>query len=188
VGGCTLATVTGVLRSHLARINAMRSAAWYFSAFVAVVLPTGLHAQAGAAQPADAHSISWLQGCWTGEAFGGEVTECWMVASQDLLVGSFMLVQEGELQFTEHLVIGEADGTRGYHVKHFSPDLVGWEGQDEMVTFPFVRRSENRVEWGGLVYEYDGNREITVYLDMRGRDGSVETMVFSMTRVEGGRP
>lgn len=166
----------------------MRTAAWSLSAFVAVVLSTGLHAQAGAAQPEEAHPISWLRGCWTGEAFGGEVTECWMAASGDLLVGSFMLVQDGELQFTEHLVIGEVAGTRGYHVKHFTPELVGWEGQDEMVTFPFVRRSGNRVDWEGLVYEYDGNGRLTIHLDMESGDGTVETLVFSMTRVEGGRP
>lgn len=148
-------------------------------------LIAGLCAAAlGAPAQAEGDDLSWLAGCWSGEGLGGVVSECWMAGSGGLMVGTFMLESDGELAFSEHLVIGEVGGVEGYHVKHFTRDLVGWESREEYVTFPRLAYTAGRAEWGGLIYQLDGAGELTISLDMRQEDGSVSTIVFSLNQIE----
>lgn len=138
----------------------------------------------GSAAQAMSDDLSWLEGCWRGEGLGGVVSECWMAGASGVMIGTFMLESEGELAFTEHLVIGEAGGVDGYHVKHFTPDLVGWESREDYVTFPREAYSAGRAEWTGLVYALDDTGALSIALDMRQEDGSVNTIVFTLTRME----
>ncbi|WP_300527067.1 DUF6265 family protein [Maricaulis sp.] len=133
---------------------------------------------------ADGDDLSWLEGCWRGEGLGGVVSECWMAGSGGLMIGSFMLESEGELAFTEHLMIGEAGGVDGYHVKHFTSELVGWESREDYVTFPRVGYSAGRAEWEGLIYQQGADGALSVSLDMRQEDGSVSTIIFTLSRIE----
>ncbi|WP_300555318.1 DUF6265 family protein [Maricaulis sp.] len=146
-------------------------------------LMAGLCAAAlGPAAQADRDDLSWLEGCWRGEGLGGVVSECWMAGSGGLMIGSFMLESGGELAFSEHLLIGEAGGVDGYHVKHFTSELVGWDSREEYVTFPLVGYSPGRAEWEGLIYEQSEDGALTISLDMRQEDGSVSTIVFTLSR------
>lgn len=131
---------------------------------------------------ADFRALAWLEGCWAGEGLGGEVSECWMSTWEGRMLGAFQMVSGGELQFSEMLMLGEAGGVSGYHVKHFNADFTGWEARDEQVSFPLVALGENRADFEGLSYVLDTDGMLTVSLAMRQADGSSATVEFHMRR------
>lgn len=128
-------------------------------------------------------ALGWLEGCWRGPGFDGEMSECWMRTASGELVGAFQYSAGGELQFSEMLMIGTAGGAFGYHVKHFNRDFTGWEENGEQVSFPFRALDGDRVVFGGLVLEPDGPDAMLAHLDMRRSDGSVRTVDFRFTRM-----
>lgn len=150
-------------------------------------LALALMAQPAEAGPSDAdvlEQLAWMEGCWQADGFAGEMSECWMRTQSGELVGAFQYSAQGALQFTEMLMIGtNAEGEFGYHVKHFNRDFTGWETQNEQITFDYRQVSETRIEFGGLVLEFDGPDAFTALLDMRQRDGSLTTEVFAFSRI-----
>lgn len=55
------------------------------------------------------------------------------------MVGTFLQQgEDGEIQFTEHLYLMEEEGTLVLRLKHFNPDLTGWEEKDDMLSFRLV--------------------------------------------------
>ena len=126
----------------------------------------------------------WLVGCWQGEALGGVVTECWLPPAGGQMTGVFQLEQEGALAFTEHLTIGQVGDVHGYFVKHFNPDLSGWEESDGYVAFAHSVPGEREWRWDGLVYRLTGDGHLHIELDMHRADGSVMTLPFQLDRLE----
>jgi hypothetical protein len=141
-------------------------------------------ASADDGEAVDFSALSWLEGCWSGEGLGGEVSECWMSTPDGRMTGAFQMVSGGELQFSEMLMLGEAGGVIGYHVKHFNADFTGWEERTEQVSFPHVSLSEDRAEFEGLIYALGEDGTLTVQLDMHTSDGGVSVVEFSMRAVE----
>lgn len=130
-------------------------------------------------------ALGWLEGCWAGPGFAGEMSECWMRTASGELVGAFQYSADGALQFSEMLMIGHnPDGAFGYHVKHFNRDFTGWEENGEQVSFAFLALDGDRVIFSGLVLERDGETGLKAFLDMRRSDGRVETVPFHFHRME----
>jgi hypothetical protein len=148
----------------------------------AFALAGAVNAQDGEAT--DFSAAAWLEGCWSGEGLGGEVSECWMSTPDGRMTGAFQMVSGGELQFSEMLMLGEAGGIVGYHVKHFSADFGGWEASDEQVSFQLIELGARTAAFEGLVYQLDADGVLTVSLDMHQSDGGVSVVEFSLRRVE----
>jgi hypothetical protein len=129
-------------------------------------------------------ALDWLEGCWTGEGLGGQVTECWMSVPDGTMIGAFQHVADGRLNFSEILMIGKVGGVQGYHVKHFNPDFTGWEARDEAVSLPQESVEAGRAEFNGLVYELTGEGQLRIALDMHTGDGGVRTVVFELERMD----
>jgi hypothetical protein len=127
----------------------------------------------------DINDYSWLAGSWIGDGFGGTSEEEWSPPSAD---GTMMGVYrhhkgDGTLNFYEFLVL---DST-GLRLKHFSPDLVGWEAKEKFLTFELVAFTENKIELKGLVFERTSESTMEIRLRMR-RGDKIETEVFKMKR------
>lgn len=154
---------------------------------VAIAL-SGLLAATPAAGDTDTDAVfaalDWLEGCWAGPGFDGEMSECWMRTASGELVGAFQYSADGALQFSEMLMIGHnPHGDFGYHVKHFNRDFTGWEENGEQVTFEFLALEGRRVVFSGLVLEPDGEDAMRAFLDMRSDEGVVNTVEFHFERV-----
>ena len=128
-------------------------------------------------------ALDWLEGCWAGPGFDGEMSECWMRSASGELVGAFQYSEDGALQFSEMLMIGTADDAFGYHVKHFNRDFTGWETDGHPVTFRFQALEETRIVFDGLVLEPVGEDGMRVLLDLGAPDGSVRTVEINLQRV-----
>lgn len=155
---------------------------------IATILTSGMLilAQADAPSGRDGalDALSWLCGCWTGEGLGGTVSECWTQAASGEMIGAFQYSRGGELQFSELLMIGEAGGAFGYHVKHFNRDLTGWEARDEQVSFNFISADAATATFSGLELIRNGEDGFTVLLQMETSEGEANTAEFVYRRAE----
>jgi len=128
----------------------------------------------------DLGDLAWLEGCWEGEAFGSPAHECWMLAPGGRLTGMFQLIRDGQQAFSEIFIIDEFDGAHELRLKHFHPDLTGWEAQDEWVTFTLLETGPDFARFSGLEYRLDENGALLVDLAMRrGGERVVERLVFT---------
>ena len=97
--------------------------------------------------------LSWMVGYWTGPGFGGECEEVWMPAKDGHMVGTFRFWMEGELVFSEFMNLIQDGESVSMKLKHFNPDLTGWEEKTEWTTFRLIELGENKVWFHGLTIE-----------------------------------
>lgn len=139
----------------------------------------------GAAPPeATLADVGWLTGSWSGEGLGGVSEEIWSEPRGGAMVATYRLLMDGAVAFYEIMTIVETEGTLLFRLKHFDPDLTGWEEKDETVDFPLVAVEENRILFDGMTYVRTGANEVTVYVAMEGDDGTMNEGVFVHRRVE----
>ena len=155
--------------------------------FVAVTENTLRLAEGSTAAQADLADLAWIAGHWSGEGFGGQVEETWTPPSAGSMVGTFKLSseQDGILQpsFYEFMAIFETDEGLVLRLKHFHPDVKGWEEKDEFVDFPLVKIDGRRVYFRGLTYERTTDDELRIYLAMRTSAGMRE-VEFKLARAK----
>jgi hypothetical protein len=126
--------------------------------------------------------MAWLAGHWTGDGLGGVSEEMWTAPHDGVMLGMYRLIRDGKPVFYELLTISEHEGSLLLRLKHFNPDLTGWEDKSETVDFPFVAKTDGRLQFAGLTFMPDGDR-VTIYLAIRGKDGAVREEAFRMTRI-----
>jgi hypothetical protein len=145
--------------------------------------PTDVRALAdGAASPiASIVSLSWLEGRWLGEGLGGKSEEVIAPALGGQMMGMFRQSSgEGELQFYEFYAFAEHEGSLVLRLKHFNPDLTGWEEKDDRVLFPLVAIEGDAAYFDGITYRRTGDDTMTVAVNIGDR-GVVE---FGYTRAD----
>lgn len=113
--------------------------------------------------PARIEDISWLQGHWIGQGFGGTAEDFISPAADGQMMGMFRhLKADGAINFYEFYVFAEKNGSLTQRLKHFSPLLSGWEEKDEFVEFPLVVIKEGAAYFDGLTYVLAGDGSLTV--------------------------
>lgn len=145
--------------------------------------PNTLKLKEGATSPAaKIADMSWYAGRWVGKGFGGDLEENFGPAMGNSMIGSFRLVQDNTPVFYEFIAIIAENGTLAYKVKHFNPDLTGWEAKEEYTTFPLVKMGEQTVWFDGMTIKRVGD-EVTLYLAMK-EDGQVseEKLVMRLAK------
>ncbi len=163
----------------------MDKLAWL--AGLALLAATPLAAQetrmAADGAPAPAATIAeaaWLIGSWSGSGIGGaEAHESWLAPSGDTMVGVF--VQEtaaGGIMFSEHMYLMEQDGSLVVKLKHFNPDLTGWEEKDGMITFRLIAAEPCALYFNALTYRCDGEGGMVVAVRMKSAKPEPQELVF----------
>ncbi len=118
--------------------------------------------------------VSWLVGSWTGTAFGKQFEEVWNPPSVGTMVGFFKLYDEEKgVDFYELLLIKEVEGSLSLLVKHFDAEFNSWEEKSDYVDFKLVAIKENEIHFSGLSFYRKNEKEITGYIALRMKDGSV---------------
>ncbi len=129
--------------------------------------------------PASIHDVAWISGNWSGAAFGGTFEEIWSEPFGNSMMGMFKLVVRGRVQFYEMMTISEEKGTLILRLKHFEPDMKGWEEKNETIDFPLVKIYDDVVFFDQFTFEKTGEDELTVYLVIEDKDGKKEEVTFS---------
>lgn len=97
--------------------------------------------------------LAWLVGRWLGEGLGGQVEETWLPPLGGVMLGTFRLIRDGRPDFYELMTIRVDDGEPVMALKHFHPDLAGWEEKDERLLWPAHLHEEDEVGFGPVHYE-----------------------------------
>ena len=126
--------------------------------------------------------VSWIQGHWKGEAFGGITEEIWSPPLGDSMMFSFKLVVDNKVSFYEIGHIQQQGETLLLQLKHFGGDLKGWEEKDEMENFKLVKLDGNRIYFDDFTFERINTDEINLYVVIGNEDGSHEEVRFNYKR------
>ncbi len=128
--------------------------------------------------------MEWYAGRWTGSGLGGLNEEVWSPPREGTMMGMYRMIKDGKPVFYELLLITEENGSLAIKLKHFHPDLRGWEERDASVRFPLVAKRDGRIYFDGMTFERIGADRVKVYLAIEHKDGKVreETFEYSRTR------
>ena len=134
--------------------------------------------------PATIADMEWYAGRWTGSGLGGLNEEIWSPPRDGTMMGMYRMIKDGKPVFYELLLITEENGSLAIKLKHFHPDLRGWEERDASVRFPLVAKRDGRIYFDGMTFERIGADRVKVYLAIEHKDGKVreETFEYSRTR------
>lgn len=125
------------------------------------------------------NNIEWLAGHWKGEAFGGIAEEIWSPPADGSMMFSFRLLDKGEVSFYEFGHLIEIDGTLLLQLKHFDPNLSGWEEKDENIDFRLVKIEENKFYFDDFTIERISDKEINMYVEVGEEDGTSNEVTFN---------
>ncbi len=128
---------------------------------------------------ADLNTISWMEGHWKGEAFGGITEEIWSPPLGGSMMFVFKLVVDDEIAFYEIGHIKEVGETLVFELKHFHGDLKGWEEREEVQSFKLVKVEENRTYFDGFTFERITADEINIYALIEHDDKTTEEVKFN---------
>jgi len=136
--------------------------------------------------PATIEEAAWLAGDWVGTGIeGAAAAETWLPPTGDAMVGLFVQAKpDGGLMFTEHMHLAEEEGSLVLRLKHFNPDLTGWEEKDDMVRFRLISIEPCAAYFSALTYRCDGGDGLIVAVRMKSERDEVEELVFRFARRE----
>ena len=130
------------------------------------------------AEPIDINQFSWLAGTWVGDGFGGVSEEFWSSPSSGSVFGSYKHHKEGKTTFYEFFVISQdSTGEYALKLKHFTPEMIGWETKEKFVSFPLISVTDTEIKFDGLSYIRDSENTIQSVLQLGG-----EAHVFNFQR------
>ena len=126
--------------------------------------------------------LAWLAGCWEGTGLGGEVDETWTPPRHGHMSGTFRVFKEEKLLFSEYFTLSENGDSISLHLRHFNPDLVGWEKKEEPVEFRLIKIAGTTAWFDGLTYRLDEKGRLNAMVVMKKKDGSVSELAFVMKK------
>lgn len=136
--------------------------------------------------PAYIQQLGWLEGLWQGEGIeGAPATESWLPPTGSTMIGTFVQqTAEGGIKFTEHMQIMEEGGSLVLKLKHFNPDLTGWEDKDGMVTFRLLALEHCAAHFSALTLRCDGPDKLVVAVRMKSDGPEPAELLFRFDRAE----
>jgi len=134
--------------------------------FAAVIAPASAGGpevrtlSAGAASPpATVADVSFLSGHWIGTGLGACAKEMMAPPAGGQIMGMFRQMKpEGGVRFYEFYAVAEENGSLVLKIKHFNPDMTGWEEKDEHVSFALVAIEGTTAYFDGLTFARNGKR------------------------------
>ena len=118
--------------------------------------------------------------------FGGECEEVWSPPLGPSMMGMFRRAgEDGKTTFYEFFVLEEWKGGLRLRLKHFNPDMVGWEAKDGFVEFPFVKLDDEGIWFEGLAYLREDPETLRVLLDMDSPTGESRQEEIYFERMDG---
>lgn len=128
------------------------------------------------AQQIALNELSWIEGHWRGEAFGGIAEEIWSAPEAGSMMFVFRHIINNKVNFYEAGAIMETPEGLVLKLKHFHGNLKGWETKDETVDFKFIKREGTMVYFDNFTFEKLSDNEMNIYV-MISEDGETESEV-----------
>jgi hypothetical protein len=132
-------------------------------------------AKAGSAKISD---VAWMTGNWTGSGLGATCHESWGQPHAGSMMGTFVFEKDNKVEFSEFFMLSEEQGTLVLKLKHFGPDMIGWEKKDKFLEFRLVKVDGQSAWFDGLTYRKNAKGELHVFLAMKTKDGKFKEAHF----------
>jgi hypothetical protein len=133
----------------------------------------------GAPRPkATLADIGLLVGHWQGPFLGATAEEIWLPVAGGSMLGVYRLYQEGKVVLYEIMTATEEEGSVSMKIKHFHPDLKGWEEKDQSVTFRFIKASADTIWFEGLTFRKQRDGSLQGFIALSENDGRVKEESF----------
>lgn len=127
-------------------------------------------AEGAASPPAKIEDVAWLEGRWIGEGLGACAEESLSPPVAREIMGKFrQLNADGTVRFYEFYTIAERNGSLLWRIKHFSPDLEGWEEKDKSTEFSLVAIEGKTAYFDGLTYARTGKNTLRAAVAIEGK-------------------
>jgi hypothetical protein len=139
-------------------------------------------AEGASPAPATIEDMTFLTGHWTGDGLGGQTEETWTAPMAGEMLGTFRLVRNGKTVFYEFLNLSVTARGLSMRLKHFNPDMTGWEEKDKFIEFRYVKTEGNLVYFEGLTFRRENADELTIFLALKSKSGEVREETFRMKR------
>jgi hypothetical protein len=107
----------------------------------------------------------------------------WSAPRGGAMMGMYRLVKNDKPVFYELLTIVEENGGLTMRLKHFHSDLKGWEEKDKTVDFAYLGKRGDVHHFEGMAFRPEKD-DLTVWLAIRGKDGSVREETFRYRRLK----
>ena len=130
---------------------------------------------------ASIEDFAWLAGRWTGDGLGGRTEEVWSPPDAGAMVGVFRLIREEKPVFYEMITLSDFGEGFAMRLKHFHPDMKGWEEREKFVQFRYIGIVDGVVHFEGLAFRRESENELTIFLALSS-DGVVREHEFRMKR------
>ena len=136
------------------------------------------------APKATIQDVAWMEGHWQGEALGGLADEYWSSPMAGTMMGMFRLIKDQKVTFYELFRIAEEDRSLVLRLKHFHPDMKGWEEKDGMVTFPLINVGKTEVSFDGMTFKRTGPNSMEVIVLIGKKGEAAREVKFAYRRVK----
>jgi len=113
--------------------------------------------------PATIAQLAWLEGHWIGDMPNGPVEHVILSARHGQMPSFVRSLKPGAIDFYEISVFAEAGGSVVNRVKHFTPELHGWEPRDVSIERALVERRDDDLFFDGLTIDRTGPDAFDVY-------------------------
>ena len=113
-----------------------------------------LRASPGSAPPPPARidAGAWLEGTWVGTGLGGTSEEAWLAPVAGNMASVYRGMRNGRVTFFEIVTLVEAGQSLAIRLKHFGPDLRGWEPKEKTIDFNLLRTEPGALYLDGMTY------------------------------------
>lgn len=138
--------------------------------------------------PANLGQMKWLVGEWEGILDGAQQQHMMFTPVAGHMPGFVRAwSDDGTILFYELFVLVEVDGTLETRVKHFTPELAGWEGKDEYVGRRLIKIVDNAFFFDGITFVRENEAEHTVYYRIPYGERTGEILVVRQKRIITGK-
>jgi hypothetical protein len=122
--------------------------------------------------------VAWIAGHWKGAARGGVTEEDWSGPTSGSMMASCRLIRDGKVVFYELAAIVEESSSLTLRLKHFNPDLTGWEEKSEVLAFPLVKLTSDAAYFNGVTFRKVAGGNIEIFVRIRSKDGKTSEQHF----------
>ena len=127
--------------------------------------------------------VNLLTGHWKGDFLGGMAEEIWLPPAGGTMLGVFRLCKNNQILFYEIMIMVEEEDSISLKLKHFHPDLKGWEENDGSVTFRLIKVGKDAIWFDGLTY-YKEEGSLRGFIAILQKDGNVIEESFILQAVQ----
>ncbi len=140
----------------------------------------------GTSPPASINELAWLAGSWVGKGMGADVTETYSAPLGGRITGHFAMADGKDgVSFTEIVDYVPLRGSLAYRVRHFNPDMTGWEDKTgKPVIFPLVAVEKDRWFFDGMTVERTTPNALTMWVRIT-ENGTTNEVPFRLVRRAG---